>query len=304
MSLKQSSTARILSAAIAACLLCAGVAHGQTATAVHGLYYTGMNTVGTGLQTQGTQESHWRVTYVAGTNLSAAANEGAAYVLTNAALSGSGYVANTATAQWITAPGAMTAQTGGTLNTGGDFLPGNGNSGANEGVFVYTLAFQITGSGAAGTLVTNAISIGLTAAADDQYSIYVNPGGYGGNGTALPTGTAAVTRTTAWTNTAVGTLQNGTNGTNGNSRFYIGTNYVTIVVDNTNSISGSSTATALNASGLMVYELSNAVTINGAPITGFVPEVGAWLPVAAALGLFGLCSWRRRTDAVSRRARS
>ncbi len=299
MSLKQSSIAKILSAVIAVCLWCADVAQAQTASAIHGLYYTGMNTLGTGLQTQGTQESHWSVTYVSGTDLTAAADEGAAYVLTNSALTGSGYVANTTTAQWITAPGAMTAQTGGTVNSGGDFLPGNGNSGANEGVFVYTLAFQITGSGTAGTLVTNAISIGLTAAADDQYSIYVNPGGYGGNGTTLPTGTAAVTRTSAWTNTAVGTLQNGTNGTNGNSKFYIGTNYITIVVDNTNGISGSSTSTQLNASGLLVYELSNGVTINGTPITGFVPEVGTWLPVVAALGLFGFCSRRRRTDSFS-----
>ena len=297
MSLKQ--PLKILSAIGAVCLWCAGLVHGQTASGVNGLYYTGMNTLGTGLQTQGTQESHWSVTYVSGNGLLAAADQGAAYVLTNAALSGSGYVANTSTAQWITAPGAMTAQTGGTINTGGDFLPGNGNTGANEGVFVYTLAFQITGSGAAGTLVTNAVTIGLTTAADDQYAIYVNPGGYGGNGTTLPTGTAAASRNSAWTNTTAATLQNGTTGSNGNSKFYIGTNYITIIVDNTNSITGASGTNPLNASGLMVYELSNGVTINGNPITGFVPEVGTWLPVAAALGMFGWSFWRRRTDASS-----
>jgi hypothetical protein len=289
---------KILSAIGAVCLWCAGLVHGQTASGVKGLYYTGMNNIGTGLQTQGTQESHWSVTYVSGNGLSAAADQGAAYVLTNAALNGSGYVANTSTAQWITAPGAMTAATGGTINTGGDFLPGNGNTGANEGVFVYTLAFQITGSGTAGTLVTNAVSIGLTVAADDQYSIYVTPGGYGGNGTTLPTGTGAPTGLSAWTNTTTATLYNdahswSNNGTSGNSRFYIGTNYLTIVVDNTNNLTGTQGSNPLNASGLMVYELSNGVTINGNPITGFVPEVGTWLPVAAALGMFGWYFSRR-----------
>jgi len=44
-------------------------------------------------------------------------------------------------------PGATISATNLTANTGGDFLPGNGNTGSNEGVFVYTLAFQITGSG-------------------------------------------------------------------------------------------------------------------------------------------------------------
>lgn len=289
---------KILFAIGAVCLWCAGLVHGQTASGINGLYYTGMNNIGTGLQTQGTQESHWSVTDVSGNGLSASGNEGAGYVLTNAALTGSNYVHNTSTAQWITAPGAMTAATGGTINTGGDFLPGNGNTGANEGVFVYTLAFQITGSGAAGTLVTNAVQIGLTVAADDQYAIYVNPAG---NGTTLPTGTAAATGFAAWTNTTTATLQNGTNGTgtSGNSKFVIGTNYLTIVVDNTNNINGASGTNPLNASGLMVYELSNGVTINGNPISGFVPEVGTWLPVAAALGMFGWSFWRRRPGGAS-----
>src|SRR5208283_5763616 len=102
---------KILSGIGAACLWCAGLVHGQTASSVNGLYYTGMNPTGTGLQAQGTQDSHWSVTYVSGTGLTAAANEGAGYVLTAAALSGSGYVANTSSAQWITAPGAATSAT-------------------------------------------------------------------------------------------------------------------------------------------------------------------------------------------------
>ncbi len=222
-------------------------------------------------------------------------------MLTATALSDSGYTPNQGSAQWVTAPGATISATNLTANTGGDFLPGNGNTGSNEGVFVYTLAFQITGSGGAGTLVKNAVSISLTVAADDQYSIYVNPGGYGGNGTTLPTGTAAASRLSAWTNTTASVLQNGTNGTgtSGNSQFYIGTNYLTIVVDNTNSQTGSSNSTDLNASGLLVYEVSNAVTIDGTHIQGYVPEVGTWLPIVGALGLFGWFRWRRRANAVS-----
>ena len=56
---------------------------------------------------------------------------------------------------------------GNSVNTGGDFLPGNGNTGSNEGIYVYTLAFNITGTGS-GT-VTNAVSIGITISADDSW---------------------------------------------------------------------------------------------------------------------------------------
>jgi hypothetical protein len=42
---------KILSAVGAMCLWCAGLVHGRTATGVNGLYYTGMNTLGTGAQT-------------------------------------------------------------------------------------------------------------------------------------------------------------------------------------------------------------------------------------------------------------
>lgn len=105
----------------------------------------------------------------------------------------------------------------------------------------------------------------------------------------MPTGTAAGSGTSAWNNTTSVTLQNGTNGYNGNSQFKIGTNYLTIVVDNTNSVTGSSSSTALNASGLLVYQVGSAALINGNP----VPEVGAWLPLVGALGAYGLSFWRR-----------
>jgi hypothetical protein len=71
----------------------------------------------------------------------------------------------------------------------------------------------------------------------------------------------------------------------------IGTNYIYVVVDNTNSVSGSTTATTLNPSGLIVYQVGSAVNITKTPI----PEVGTMLPIVGALGLFGLRLWRRRS---------
>jgi hypothetical protein len=264
-----------------------------TATDITGLYYTGVNS-SNGLLAGGTQESHWAVTYASVAGTGDAAYMGSAYVVSGSYID-AGWTPNTTNAQWIVPPGASTAATGGTLNVGGDYLPGNGTGGnnnaftRNEATFAYTLAFNIVGTGS-GT-VTNAVSISLTLSADDQYSVYVNPTG---NGTTLPTGTAAGSATSAWNSTAVVTLQNGTNGTgpSGTSIFKIGTNYITIVVDNTNSITTTSNATALNPSGLLVYQVGSATLINGQPI----PEVGAWLPAFGALGLF---CWRRFRPAKS-----
>jgi hypothetical protein len=258
----------------------------QTATDITGVYNTGL-TSGGALAASGTQAANWSVTYVSGTGTSAAANEGAGYVISPSAVSGSGYTPDTSNAQWIVAPGASTSGSGGTLNAGGNYLPGNGNTGANEGVFVYTLAFNITGSGTSGTTVTSQIQISMTLAADDQYAVYVNPTGHG---TTLPTGTAASTDTSAaWSNTTSLVLQNyGTGGAN-NASFKIGTNYIVVVVDNTNSVTGSSGSTALNESGLLVYE-SSAATINGKP----VPEVATWLPLVGVIGCYGLLVLRRR----------
>lgn len=261
-------------------------AQAQTATNITGLYYTGLTSTGA-LQTAGAQDANWKVTY-ASTNGGTSANttyEGAAYVISASSISGSGYTPNTSSAQWITAPGA-TNSSGTSPNTGGDFLPGNGTTTPNEGIYVYTLAFNITGSGAAGTTVTNEVQITMTLAADDQYSVYVNPAG---NGASVPTGTAAASLTSAWSNTSQITLQNyGTGGAN-NSVFKIGTNYIVVVVDNTNSVTGSSSSTALNASGLLVYQTSEA-EINGHPI----PEVGTWLPLLGVIGCYGIFAQRRR----------
>ena len=263
-------------------------ARAQVATDIMGLYYTGLTSTGA-LAAGGTQAADWTVTYAStnGGTSASTAYEGAGYVITPSQITSSGYTPNTTGAQWITAPGA-TDSSGANPNTGGDFLPGNGNTGSNEGVYIYTLAFTITGSGAAGTTVSSQIQVTMTMAADDQYAVYVDPSG---NGTKVPTGTASATGLSAWSNTTQFTLQNyGAGGAN-NSTFKIGTNYIVVVVDNTNSQTGSSTSTTTNASGLLVYQ-TTAAEINGKP----VPEVATWLPILGVVGCYGLFALRRRQE--------
>lgn len=272
-----------------------GVAgHAGSATGVSGLYYTGNDSAG-GLAAGGTQDANWDVTYarVNGTNYTGNSTyTGSAYVLSSSYIDPA-YVANTSTAQWITAPGARTAASGGTANIGGDYLPGNGTSGTNSAYYVYRLAFTITGTGW-GT-VTNNIQISMTIAADDAYTVYVNPVSsptVNSSGVISTGGTAAsASGTAAWNNTTSIALGNSTSGGGVNNATYkIGTNYIYVVVANTNSRTGSSSSNSLNPSGLLVYQVGSGVTIDGRPI----PEVGTMLPVLAALGLFGLRLYRRR----------
>lgn len=272
------------------CLLSSNQAKAGSATNVTGLYYTGLDSSG-GLASGGTQESNWAVTYarVNGTNYTGSSTyTGSAYVLSSSYIDAA-YVANTSSAQWITAPGAKTAASGGTANVGGDYLPGNGTSGTNSAYYVYRLAFTVTGTGS-GT-VTNNIQISMTIAADDAYTVYVNPAASPtvNNSGVISAGgtTASASGTAAWSNTSSFALGNSTaNGGTNNASFVIGTNYLYVVVANTNSRTGTSSSTNLNASGLLVYQVGSGITIDGRP----VPEVGTILPVLAALGLFG---WRR-----------
>lgn len=265
-----------------------------SATSVNGLYYTGNDASG-GLAAGGATDAHWAVTYarVGGSDYTGTSTyTGTAYVLSSDYIDAA-YVANTSTAQWITAPGAKTAASGGTANVGGDYLPGNGTSGNNSAYYVYRLAFTIGGTGT-GT-VTNDIQISMTIAADDAYTVYVNPassptvtkfGSIRTGGTA-----ASASGTSAWNNTTSIALGNSTvNGGVNNADFVIGTNYIYVVVANTNSQTGSSNSNALNPSGLLVYQVGSGVSIDGRP----VPEVGSILPVALALGLWGWRFWRRR----------
>ena len=258
------------------------VAHAGTATAVTGLYYTGVNDYGS-LAPNG-PDSHWSIAY-ASTDGGSTRNtyyQGAAYVVNNA--TNFSAWTDASNAQWIVPPNATavtTYITGTAGSTGYDAVPGNG-TGNKEGIYVYTLAFQIVGAGNSGDTVNNAVSIALTLAGDDLYSVYVNPTG---NGTTLPTGAAAGG---TWSTTSTVTLQNGTNGTgtNGNSIFKIGTNYLTIVVDNTN---GTNNKNEQNPSGLLVYQTGTAILIDGKPNPA--PEAGVWLPIIGALGMF---FWQRR----------
>jgi hypothetical protein len=140
--------------------------------------------------------------------------------------------------------------------------------------------------------VTNKVSISLTIAADDQYSVYVNPASgptVSSTGVISAGGTAASgSRTSAWNNTAALTVQNYDST---NASFKIGTNYLYVVVANTNSQTGVNGSNARNPSGLLVYQVGSATLVDPSP----VPEVGTWLPVAGALGFFGMRFLRRRS---------
>lgn len=275
----------------------AGLAHGQ-ATDINGLYNTGETSSGT-LENGATQDAYWTVTdaSINGGKNSDTSYEGKAYVVDATGNNTSGidditsvaYAPNTSNAQWITAPGAEDAAGDSTsVNTGNLYLPGNGgtwtstSSGSDydtankqEAVFVYTLAFQITGTSAVGTPVSN-VYLTMDLSADDQYSVYVNPtGDTSGAGIPSLTDTPITQRGGAWGAIAPATLPT-------NSGFVIGTNYLVIVVDNTNSETGNNTSTTINASGLLVYDMS--AYVNGV----LVPEVGTWIPVVGALGLYGL----------------
>lgn len=269
----------------------AGVCRAGSATGIFNLYYTGVDNSGAVLG-NAAQDSHWDVVYarVGGTNYTGNSTyTGQAYVVSSNYIDGA-WVQNSTTSRWITAPGAKTAGSGGTTNTGGDYLPGNGTTNTNSAYFVYQLAFYIGGSGS-GT-VTNNVSISLTIAADDQYSVYVNPAAaiaVDNNGVITSGGTAASgAGTQAWNNTTSLALQN--YGSGKNADFVIGYNYINIVVANTNSATGKSNSSALNPSGLLVYQVGSALLIDGQP----VPEVGTLLPIVAALGMFGLRRFRRR----------
>jgi hypothetical protein len=282
------------------------VAAAGSATDITGLYYTGLTGSGT-LQAGGGRDANWDVTYarVNGTTYSGSStytSSGGAYVLSSYANSGGSanyidgaYVPNTSAAQWITAPGAMTATTGGSVNSGGDNLPGNGTTGTNSAFYVYQLAFEIdgtySGGGPGARVASNDISISLTIAADDAYEIYVtrNQVTVDSSGNINAQYAASASGTSAWDNTTAVVLQNFGTTAQDNTTFNIGTNYLTIVVRNSNSQTGTNSSTALNPSGLLVYQVGALATIDGR----VVPEVGTWLPLFGALGLYGVSMWRR-----------
>ena len=259
-------------------LLCTvSAARGGTATSISGLYATGVNNSSNSLGA-GTQESHWATTYVHADNntfntSSPGSYVGNAYVVKDDGTNKpSSYAGDTANGMWITAPGAQDPTSGWQANKGGSYLSGNGTTGSWAGVYLYREAFTVTGTGS-GT-VTNSIKFTVNFAADDIAKVYVNPS-LNGNGS-INTGVSTAAKTT--TQGQAGSTQSVTldNYSNNNASFVIGTNYLYIEVDNTDGNSGSQGSDTYNMSGLMVYGISPTIT----------PEVGAWLPVLGALGLF------------------
>ncbi len=275
---------------VALCMWGGTVAYAGSATDISGLYYTGMNSSG-GLAAGGANDANWTVTYasVGGNDYNGNSTyTGDAYVVSNSFIDPY-WVQNTSSAKWITAPGASTASSGGTANIGGDYLPGNGTTGNNTATYLYRLAFNVVGTGTGN--VTNDVSISLTIAADDQYEVYVNPRLNRDGSIKTRRSTLAGSATNAWNNTSALYLQNFADGNGSdNANFVIGTNYIYVLVTNTNSIVGSSGSTTLNPSGLLVYQVGALATIDGNPI----PEVGTVLPIILAFGLFGWRHWQRR----------
>jgi len=268
------------------------------ATGVTGFYYTGENTstltdLGQGANTpntanSGQQDVPWQVTY-ASTNggISAAtAYEGTSYVIntTNTSIDSQypspPWAPNTTQAEWITAPGATWANsantgTSGAINSGGDGLPGYGvdtspvaYNNSNSTVYVYTTTFTITSTAAAGTAITG-LTLNLQVSADNSYAVFVNPS----NSRAfLSTSTAAyVSGANAYTAAPSAIALT--------SGFVVGVNTISVEVQNAST--GNSYST--NYSGVLVY---------GAGFVG-LPEYGTWLPLAAAVTLYGCWAWRR-----------
>jgi hypothetical protein len=265
------------------------------ATSVTGLYYTGQSASG-GLLSQGTTpgtansgtlDPAWVVTYAStnGGATAATAYEGTSYVInTTQTTYASQYpnppwAANTSSAQWITAPGAVYASNGaavGPANAGGDGLPGYGSdsspvamNASNAAIYVYTTTFTITGNAAAGTAVTG-FTLNLKVSADNSFDIFVNPTA---TNQYLNTANAAYASSpNAYTATSAIALSSG---------FKIGVNTISIQVEN----AAAANVSSVNYSGLLVYQ---------AGFSGLVPEVGSWLPLAAAAALYGCVALRRR----------
>jgi hypothetical protein len=240
----------------------------------------------------GAIDPNWTVTY-ASTNGGRTINHnfiGSAITIDPNALAGnglaSGWINNTSTAQWITAPNAEWS------NNGGGYydLPGNG-TGKNSGTYIYTLVFNIEGDNP-GSIVTNDISISLTIAADDQWKLFLNPKG---DGTKKPNQRSVIEfdDTQAWLNTTSVTLDNFLLN---NALFVIGQNYLCIEVTNTNDANGNSNQMVWNPSGMFLYQSSADWTrIDGRQITP-VPEPSAYglIFIGSSLGLYFFRRFRKK----------
>jgi hypothetical protein len=283
---------------------------GGIATSLTGLYSTGISTSGTTLSTSGgaVLDPSWTVVNaVVGSGegeQAATAYEGTTYVLaapSNGYGYQSGWIGDTSTSEWIVAPGAYQstnnvtgtgAAPSGSVNVGGDYLPGYGPTPANvvatssnggttpsgygyEAFYTYQTTFNIGGVGGTGATVSNVI-LNLSIASDDGFEVLLN--GHVVNSSDFYDGSQY---------SAIGAIAVTLNSSDANY-FVIGTNTLQIIVANNGGSSVTANADFFNASGLNV-----AATWN------IVPEVGAWLPCAAAVAMYGLWVWYRRSAARS-----
>ncbi len=273
-------------------LLCTlATAQAGTALSVNNLYYTGSNAgsniTGTTIG-GGNIDPHWSVAYASVGGVEKTQYEGAAYVISGSYVNAA-WTPNTGTAKWITPPGAL--NNSGIANKGGDLLPGAGTTGAYAATYVYSLTFTIKGNAgdADGSIVTNQTSISLALSADDTATTYINPT-YNADHSLNTSSAVGISNTwPAYDSTHTMVFQNFDNGTNPNNAvFKIGVNTIVVQVTNTGGFSGTQSAQSNGPSGLLVYQVGAGTIVSATP----TPEVGAWLPVLGALGLF---YWRRRS---------
>lgn len=245
---------------IVAAIFITATSFAGTATDIQGLYYTGVDDNGVTLAS-GSIDSHWVITYS-----NVPGHTGDTRVVSSSFIDPA-WVQNTSTAQWIVAPGASTSASGGTLDAGGVYLPGNGTSGKYDAYYVYTLTFTIIGVGKVDSLISNNIDISLTIAADDSYQVFVNPIlRKNGDINTGPSNAASAIIDSAWDNTSIVNLSN--YGANANSKFYLGENTLSVIVRNTNSITGGAQSDPWNPSGFMLYNQYGDIRIDG----NIVPE--------------------------------
>ena len=203
---------------------CSSNSSGNGSTPITGLYASGVSGTGS-LLAGGSTDSHWVVT---------ASSLGSAY-LGNAYVDptplAGGWVSNSSTAQWITAPGGVNIGNGG----GNNGLPSSGSTSQTD-TYDYTLSFSLPAGATVGT--TN---ITGTLSADDSVLVFVN-------GSRVTSGVPNATDYEYNTTSAFTLNAN-------NANFQAGTNTITFRVANENS------PTPKNASGLYVQSLGGTITV-------------------------------------------
>lgn len=144
------------------------------------------------------------------------------------------------------------------ITTPGASTSGSGTSttgGTDPSRVSGTFDYSLTFDLPAGGILSS-VNITGTGSADDSTQIYVNGVLVSGQSTGGSTSIGSFTLNSS------------------NATFVSGSNTITFRVNNTG-----------GSSGLLITSMGGTVD---------VPEVGTWLPVVAALGLYGATAWRRR----------